>query len=112
LIEQNKAALLRGVNSSPLEKLAQLEVHERLHRAYESKLLKKTALAYFLTAVEGDRHKILKWMGSSLAPADVPMPAEEDLPKIWLRLAKIPPDYDGLGDKGFVKASLIIMIKN
>ena len=105
LIRHNNAAILRGVNFSGIEKLAQLEVHERLHRAYERKDLKKTTLAYFLKFMEKDRHTILKWLGSSLVPDDVPMPQKEDLPKIWLRLAKIPPDYDGLGDKGFEKTT-------
>lgn len=105
VLEQSKAALLRGVNSSGKEKLAQLEVHERLHQAYEGKRLKKTMLAFFLKTVEGDRHKLLKWMGSSLAPRDMPMPTEDELPTIWLRLAKIPREYGGLGDKGFFKTT-------
>ena len=32
------------------------------------------------------------------------MPSENDLPDIWLRLAKIPSLYGILGDKGFYKA--------
>lgn len=101
ITEQNKLALEGGVNSSGIEKLSQYEVHERLHRAYEEKKLKKTILAYFLYATKVDRRKLLKWMGSDLAPHNVPMPKEDDLPDIWLRLAKIPPEYDILGDKGF-----------
>ena len=40
-------------------------------------------------------------MGSDLAPPNVPIPTEDELPDIWLRLAKIPPEYEILGDKGF-----------
>lgn len=99
----NKQALEGGVNSSGVEKLVQLEVHERLHRAYEDKKMTKTILSYYLLEMKSDRHKILKWLGSDLVP-DVHMPKEEDLPDIWLRLAKIPPDWDVLGDKGFYKS--------
>ena len=42
LERQNKAVLEGGVNCSGIEKLAQYEVHERLHRAYEDRKLKKT----------------------------------------------------------------------
>ena len=101
ITEQNRLALEGGVNSSGVEKLAQYEVHERLHQAYEEKKLKKTILAYFLYATKYDRWKLLKWMGSDLAPHNTPMPTEDNLPDIWLRLAKIPPEYDILGDKGF-----------
>ena len=101
--QQNKLALEGGVNSSGVEKLAQYETHERLHRAYEEKKLKRTILAYFLYATKEDRWKLLKWMGSDMAPPSVPMPSEDDLPVIWLRLAKIPAEYEILGDKGFYK---------
>ena len=89
------------MNSSGAEKLAQYEVHERLHQMYENGTMKKTVLAYHLKFAADDRHKLLKWMGSSLAPQNVPEPTLEELPKIPLRLAKIPHQYDELGDKGF-----------
>ena len=103
LKDQNQRALEGGVNSSGVEKLAQLELHERLHRSHELKKMKKTSLSYYLLCSVGDRHKLLKWMGSNLAPADMPCPRKDDLPDIWLRLAKIPPKYCVLGDKGFDK---------
>jgi hypothetical protein len=105
LEEQGQNWLKGGVNGCGKEKLAQLEVHERLHRAYQGKRLKKTALAHFLLHAKDDRHKLLKWMGSSLAPEGIPKPSEEELPDIWLRLAKIPPGWRVLGDKGFEKAT-------
>ena len=97
-------ALEGGVNSSGIEKLAQYEAHERLHQACESKKLKKTILAYFLFTTKDDQHnKILKWLGSDLALSTMPMPLENELTDIWLRLAKIPSIYEMLGDKGFYK---------
>ena len=61
-------------------------------------------LAYFLLATKDDRYKVLKWLGSDLAPSNINMPTESELPDIWLRLAKIPAGYEILGDKGFYKA--------
>ncbi|EJK63993.1 hypothetical protein THAOC_15319 [Thalassiosira oceanica] len=101
----NKKALESGVNSSGLEKAAQLEVHQRLHLAYEAEKLKKTSLAYFLLFTKKDRLRLLKWLGSSLAPASLPMPSERDLPVLPLGLAKIPPEFCVLGDKGFHKTT-------
>ena len=100
----NDMALRGGVNSCGEEKLAQYEVHERLHRAYESNRLKKTLLSYFLLVTAKDRHILLKWMGSDFAPSSITMPNKDDLPSIWLRLAKVPPSYSILGDKGFYLA--------
>ena len=97
----NQMALEGGVNSCGEEKLAQYEVLERLHQAYEDCKLKKTMLAYFLLVTKTDRHKVLKWMGSDLAPTEMQMPQANQLPSIWLRLAKIPPRFIVLGDKGF-----------
>ncbi|EJK54476.1 hypothetical protein THAOC_25893, partial [Thalassiosira oceanica] len=101
----NKKALESGVNSSGLEKAAQLEVHQRLHLAYQAEKLKKTSLAYFLLFTAKDRLRLLKWLGSSLAPASLPMPSERDLPVLPLGLAKIPPEFCVLGDKGFHKTT-------
>ena len=69
--EQNRAALEGGVNTSGVEKLVQLEVHKCLHRAYESGDLRKTVLSHFLLSVAVDHHKLLKWVGSDLAPEGI-----------------------------------------
>jgi len=45
----------------------------------------------------------LKWLGSDLAPPSMDMPSADELPDIWLRLAKIPVEYGVLGDKGFYR---------
>ena len=99
--EQNAKALKGGVNSSGIEKLAQYEVLERLDKSYTGERLTKTSLAFYLKMTRDDRHKVLKYLGSKLAPEGIPMPSEDELPDIWLRLAKMPPEYAELGDKGF-----------
>ena len=48
---------------------------------------------------------MLKYMGSDLAPPNMAKPSKDELPVIWLRLAKIPPGWTVLGDKGFDKAT-------
>mmetsp|Transcript_12414 Transcript_12414/g.21504 ORF Transcript_12414/g.21504 Transcript_12414/m.21504 type:complete len:107 (-) Transcript_12414:92-412(-) len=67
--------------------------------------MKKTMLAYYLKFFRDDRHKALKWMGSTLIPDSTQMPSVDQLPKIWNQLAKIPATYEGLGNKGFEKAT-------
>lgn len=104
LREQHEAVLIAGANESGLRKLRQLERHERLHRCYEDGKLCKCLLSYFLLAAKEDRHKLLRWMGSEMIDHDkVAMPALEELPTIWLRLAKIPKEYKILADKGFAE---------
>lgn len=105
LKDQNEKALRGGVNSSGLEKLCQLEVQERLHQSYQAGRLKKNALSYYLFVSAEWRHAILKWMGSDLAPVSVECPTVDNLPKILLRLAKVPRAYGMLGDKGFDKTT-------
>ncbi|KAL7552447.1 hypothetical protein ACHAWF_015688 [Thalassiosira exigua] len=102
LREQHEAVLRAGANQSGLRKLRQLERHERLHRLYEAERLSKCLLSYFLLVTEQDKHKLLCWMGSKRIDSDdVEMPTSEELPKLWLRLAKIPAAYKVLADKGF-----------
>eukprot|EP00984_Skeletonema_dohrnii_P006915 scaffold2464_cov96-Skeletonema_dohrnii-CCMP3373.AAC.8 len=102
LREQHETVLRAGANESGLRKLRQLERHERLHLSYESGKLRKCLLSYFLLAATDDRRKLLRWMGSSMINHDdIAMPTVEELPKIWLRLAKIPEKYKILADKGF-----------
>ena len=92
LEEQNKKAIKNNPNISGKQKLRQLERHQRLHLLYEAHRLRKCLLSYFLLVVAPDRLKLLKWMGSDLA-GDTPMPTADELPKLPLRLAKIPEEY-------------------
>ena len=85
---------------SAKRKQRQLERHQRLHLLYEDGSLRKCLLSYFRLVVADKRLKLLKWMGSDLA-ADTPMPTAGELPKLPLRLAKIPEEYGIVGDKGF-----------
>mmetsp|Transcript_44335 Transcript_44335/g.94357 ORF Transcript_44335/g.94357 Transcript_44335/m.94357 type:complete len:877 (+) Transcript_44335:1360-3990(+) len=100
LEEQANKALRSGPNSSGKRKLCQLERHQRLHLLYEGGQLSKCLFSYFLLVEEPNRLKMLSWMGSELA-ASVPKPNLEDVPRIPLRLAKIPEDCSLGGDKGF-----------
>ena len=97
---QNSKAIRNDPNFSGKTKLRQLERHERLHRLYESGKLRKCLLSYFLKVVSKRRLQVLSWMGSELA-ADVEKPTLDQIPKIPLRLAKLPADYGFCGDKGF-----------
>ena len=100
LEELSRKALLTGPNSSGWRKLRQLERHERLHRSYEDGKIHKCLLSFFLLVTTNDRHKLLAWMGSSMVP-DIEKPTREELPEIYLRLAKIPPSFCVGTDKGF-----------
>ena len=100
LEEQNQKALRNDPNSSGKRKLRQLELHERLHHLYEDGKLHKCLLSYFLLVTEERRLKMLSWMGSEMAK-HIEKPTIDELPKIPLRLAKIPENYGVGGDKGF-----------
>ena len=87
----NKKTLHNDPNVSGKRKLMQLKRHERLHRLYEAGKLHKCLLSYFLLCTSNDRRALLSWMGSELTK-NIPKPSLEDLPKLPLRLAKIPED--------------------
>ena len=101
LNEQNEYSIRNDTNRSGQRKLRQLEVLQRLRMLYESGELHKTKLSYFLLVTCDDRMNLLRWMGSDLADSR-PKPAHDQLPKVPLRLAKIPHDYGIGADKGFV----------
>ena len=100
LHQQNEKALRNDPNLSGKRKLRQLERLQRLHLLYEVGELLKCLLSYFLLVTEDGRMKLLWWMGSSLASC-IDKPTVEELPRISLRLAKVPEDYSFGGDKGF-----------
>ena len=103
LQEINRKIVDNDTNSSGKRKLCQLERLQRLHLLYEdgeTHGLPRCLLSYFLLVTHDDRMKLLSYMGSKLA-SKFPKPSLNELPKIPLRLAKIPEDW-GLGaDKGF-----------
>lgn len=89
----------KSPQNDPEEFLQQLELHERLHRAYESETLSKTCLSMYLKITSTERQQYLQWLGSNLVePRSLDI---SDLPRLPLRLNKIPGDVDGCGDKGF-----------
>jgi len=100
LQESNEKTLRNDPNISGKRKLMQLERHERLHRLYEAGNLRKCLLSYFLLCTANDRRALLSWMGSDMTK-DIAKPSLDDLPKLPLRLAKIPEDVGVGADKGF-----------
>ena len=105
IMELAKKLVDRGPQSNPVDLILQLELHERLHELYESKQLEHCVLSYYLLVMRNDRLALLHWLGSSAPPDDYVPDYGESPPKVMLRLAKIPPKKEGLGDKGFVDTS-------
>ena len=97
----NAEALDKSPQSSPEEFLQQLELHERLHCLYEGGELKKCVLSAYLCITKEFRWALLSHMGSTMVPQGYTQNENEEVPSVYLRLHKIPPDSEGLGDKGF-----------
>lgn len=96
-------ALSLSPQNSPEEFLQQLELHERLDQLYESNDLTKCMLSAYLFMTRDFRWALLHYMGSSKTPADYVQDETLPPPEVYLRLYKIPPNREGLGDKGFDK---------
>jgi hypothetical protein len=99
----NGEALGKNPQNDPEEFLQQLEVHERLHRLFEARELRKNILAAYLYITREFRWAHLCHMGSSLTPTDYEHDASHELPPVYQRLHKIPPHSEGLGDKSYEK---------
>ena len=97
---QNWKALNLSPQNDPEEFFQQLEFFERMHRRFESGDLRKNLFSSYLFISNDFRKQLLAWMGSSMVPVGYTC---ENPPDVWLRLAKLPPDSEGLGDKGFEK---------
>ena len=93
---------IAGLNprNDPEEFLQQLELHEELNRSYEEVVLTKNALSACLLIIQDERKKLLQWMGRKLFEREEIM-SFKDVPKVPLRVNKIPGHVDGIGDKGF-----------
>ena len=97
---ESMEALLSGLYSSLARFVAQLECHERLHKSFEANKIRRCSLSYYLLFFESERHDLLAWVGSHLAPENHPVP--ERPPKIALRLTNSGPHMAILADKGFI----------
>lgn len=97
-----KKALESGPQSSPLELLLQLECHERLHRLFsgEEPKLSHCILSFYLDEMKENRWALLDWLGSDLTPESHKGKCTSP-PDVPLRLNKVPPGWEILGDKGF-----------
>ncbi|KAL7485396.1 hypothetical protein ACHAW6_010980 [Cyclotella cf. meneghiniana] len=91
-------AIQNDPNDSGRRKCRQLEIVPRLHVMYENGELCKCLLSFYLLVTEVDCLKIFHWMDSRYA-AGIPKPKLEELPKVPLRLAKIPENFF-VGQKG------------
>ena len=91
---------------NPIEKFAQLELHERLHVQYESGKLKKCALSYYIHVMTKKRRKLLHYIGSDMA-VDKWNDPEISLPERGLSvgLTMIPNGWCILADKRFAFVS-------
>eukprot|EP00978_Attheya_sp_CCMP212_P048618 scaffold551240_cov134-Attheya_sp.AAC.1 len=98
--KEAQEALESGPQSSPLELLLQLECHERLHRQYVSKNLSPCLFSFYLEVMKKDRWALLHWLGSGMIDRAY-VDQYSKPPDVPLRLNKIPPGWELLGDKGF-----------
>ena len=79
------------------ELVQQLILFEKLHDMFETKKSRKCMLSAYLFMTRDFRIQVLKYVGILNSAENIELAA----PDIWLRSAKIPPDSEGLGDKGF-----------
>uniref|UniRef100_A0A7S1V150 Uncharacterized protein n=1 Tax=Grammatophora oceanica TaxID=210454 RepID=A0A7S1V150_9STRA len=105
-LEEEARRLIReqSPNCDPVEKLAQLELHERLHAAYEGGHLRKCSLSFYLNTMAKKRRKLLHFMGSSVAKSEWDDPSI-DVPSLPIGLTMIPKGWQVLADKGFTPTS-------
>ena len=71
-LREEAKRLIREQNPTckPIEKLAQLEMHERLHCQYESGTLRKCMLSFYLHVMATKRRKLLHDMRSNKMAKD------------------------------------------
>ena len=107
-LEEEAKRLICEQNPScnPIEKLAQLKMHERLHCQYESGAISKCMLSFYLHVMTVKRRKLLHYMGGAMARENWNDPSVE-LPKKGypVGLAMIPNGWRILADKGFTFVS-------
>jgi len=100
--EAKKMIREQSPTCDPVEKLAQYEMHERLHIEFENGNLEKCCLSFYLRSTTKKRRKLLYYMGSKMAndtwnDPDIVLP-EDGLP---VGLSMIPKKWRILADKGF-----------
>ena len=76
----------------------QFLLFEHLHCLYENKDLRKCRLSSYIHMTRSFRLEVLNHLGFS---SNEVSSSVDELPKVWLRGAKLPPDWEGLADKGF-----------
>jgi hypothetical protein len=97
VVELNQDILKSGPDQSAARKLQQLSRHKRLYASFEAGILHSCMLTDYLAAAKNIRQQQLRVLQGTNRSSDV----AENL-KLPLRLAKIPPGYRILADRGFV----------
>ena len=87
-----------GPNESIKTKLEQLRMQERMHKAFVAGKIQKCLLSHYLLHSRTQRLTSISQLEKAL---------ELGLPVKWpaVRLAKLPPGMEGLGDRGFAGTS-------
>lgn len=85
----------------PAEKLAQMEMHERLHCEFEKGNIGRCSLSFYLKFMTPKRRKLLHYMGSTMAEESWNDPNVELPEKFPVGLTMIPKGWRVLADKGF-----------
>ena len=93
IARMNSGLLKAGPNESSTRKLEQLIVHEALHKAYSSGVLRKCLLSYYLDFMHGIKADMLSHLNGEAGDKAPPL--------LMMRLAKIPPGFTVLADRGF-----------
>jgi hypothetical protein len=102
LQEANKKICEGGPDSSVESKCEQLQLHNRLHELYESGRLRKNLLSFYLHHAKIYRENLLKYFTD---PQDPTLPENFENSICPARLAKFPPGWIILADRGFANDS-------
>jgi hypothetical protein len=91
--KMNEELLIAGTNESTTKKLEQLIVHKALHEAYSRGDLRKCLLSYYLEFMNDLRTDMMSHLNGDAGDKEAPL--------LMTRLAKIPPGFTVLADRGF-----------
>lgn len=86
-----------GPNESVETKLIQLERQEAMHKSFKAGTNEKCLLSHYLHHTRAQRIVSINQLKHAIKAAD----RKDNLHWVAERLEKLPPGYDGLGDRGF-----------
>jgi DDE superfamily endonuclease len=94
----NETATQCGPDFSVERKIEQLKLHATLHQLFESRQLKPNMMSYYLSKTVEYRANLLKYLNN---PDDKSLPDGFHESIVSTRLAKFPPGWIILADRGF-----------